>query len=115
MGADRWSHERRTELGRISTGQVDRGSPFAGRGGRASRRQSFDGVPAPRGGRVRGRRPSLRPLPPGYEPTAAGQEMIALAATMAESVLEFERRVAGRDVKPTGDLTVTTPEAIGQH
>jgi len=51
----------------------------------------------------------------GYEPTVAGQEMIALAGTMAESVLEFERRVAGRDVKPTGDLTVTTPQAIGQH
>jgi DNA-binding transcriptional LysR family regulator len=51
----------------------------------------------------------------GYEPTAAGDEMIALAATMAESVLEFERRVAGRDVKPTGELSVTTPEAVGQH
>ena len=51
----------------------------------------------------------------GYEPTAAGEEMIALATTMAESVLEFERRVAGRDVKPTGELTVTVPEAIGQH
>ncbi|MBV8798090.1 MAG: LysR family transcriptional regulator [Hyphomicrobiales bacterium] len=51
----------------------------------------------------------------GYEPTAAGEEMIALASTMAESVLEFERRVAGRDIKPTGELSVTTPEAIGQH
>jgi DNA-binding transcriptional LysR family regulator len=51
----------------------------------------------------------------GYEPTAAGEEMIALASTMAESVLEFERRVAGRDIKPTGELSVTTTEAIGQH
>jgi DNA-binding transcriptional LysR family regulator len=51
----------------------------------------------------------------GYEPTSAGEEMIALAVTMAESVLEFERRVAGRDVKPTGELSVTTPESIGQH
>ncbi|HEY1783471.1 MAG TPA: LysR family transcriptional regulator [Roseiarcus sp.] len=51
----------------------------------------------------------------GYEPTSAGDEMIALAATMAESVLEFERRVAGRDVKPTGELSVTAPDAIGQH
>jgi DNA-binding transcriptional LysR family regulator len=51
----------------------------------------------------------------GYEPTVAGEEMIALASTMAESVLEFERRVAGRDIKPTGELSVTTPEAIGQH
>ena len=51
----------------------------------------------------------------GYEPTAAGEEMIALATTMGESVLEFERRVAGRDVKPTGELTVTVPEALGLH
>jgi DNA-binding transcriptional LysR family regulator len=51
----------------------------------------------------------------GYEPTAAGEEMIALATTMAESVLEFERRVAGRDIKPSGELSVTAPSAIGQH
>ncbi len=47
----------------------------------------------------------------GYEPTGAGEEMIALATTMAESVQEFERRVAGRDVKLTGELTVTVPGA----
>jgi DNA-binding transcriptional LysR family regulator len=41
--------------------------------------------------------------------------MIALASTMAESVLEFERRVAGRDIKPTGELTVTVPGAVGLH
>ena len=51
----------------------------------------------------------------GYEPTAAGEEMIALASTMAESVLEFERRVAGRDVKPSGELTVTVPGVLGIH
>ncbi len=51
----------------------------------------------------------------GYEPTAAGEEMIALATTMADSITEFERRVAGRDIKPTGELSVTTPEALGQH
>ena len=51
----------------------------------------------------------------GYEPTAAGQEMIALASTMAELVLEFERRVAGRDIKPAGELTVTVPGAVGLH
>jgi DNA-binding transcriptional LysR family regulator len=51
----------------------------------------------------------------GYEPTAAGEDMIALAATMAESIIEFERRVAGRDVKPTGDLSVTVPGVLGLH
>jgi DNA-binding transcriptional LysR family regulator len=49
----------------------------------------------------------------GYEPTAAGEDMIALATTMAESIIEFERRVAGRDVKPTGELSVTVPMAVG--
>ena len=51
----------------------------------------------------------------GYQPTTAGYEMIALATTMATSIVEFERRVAGRDAKPTGQLRVTTVEALGQH
>ena len=51
----------------------------------------------------------------GYLPTAAGDEMIGLATTMADSIVEFERRVAGRDAKPAGELRVTTVEAIGQH
>lgn len=51
----------------------------------------------------------------GYEPTSAGKEMISLATKMADSIVEFERRVAGRDAKPTGQLRVTTVEAIGQH
>jgi DNA-binding transcriptional LysR family regulator len=51
----------------------------------------------------------------GYEPTPAGEEMIALATSMADSIVEFERRVAGRDVKPVGELCVTTSEAIGQR
>jgi DNA-binding transcriptional LysR family regulator len=51
----------------------------------------------------------------GYDPTAAGDEMIALANLMAESIMEFERRVAGRDARPTGRLKVTTVEAIGQR
>jgi DNA-binding transcriptional LysR family regulator len=51
----------------------------------------------------------------GYEPTVAGEDMIALAATMAESIVEFERRVAGRDVKPTGELCVTVPVGLGLH
>jgi DNA-binding transcriptional LysR family regulator len=34
----------------------------------------------------------------GYQPTAAGEEMVALATGMSESVVEFERRVAGLDI-----------------
>ncbi len=51
----------------------------------------------------------------GYQTTAAGAEMVALASSMAESIVEFERRVAGRDAKPAGLLRVTTVELIGQH
>ncbi len=51
----------------------------------------------------------------GYAPTVEGEEMIALANQIAESVADFERRVAGRDPKPTGPLRVTTVEAIGQR
>src|SRR5260370_29187365 len=44
----------------------------------------------------------------GYAPTAAGEEMIALAHRMGEDIIDFERKVAGRDVKPSGELRVTT-------
>ena len=48
----------------------------------------------------------------GYQPTAAGEEMIELAKHMAESITDFERRVAGRDVKPSGDLRVTLVDTL---
>ena len=51
----------------------------------------------------------------GYQATAAGEEMVDLAGRMGESILEFERRVAGRDVKPTGDLKVTTVDSFAVH
>ena len=48
----------------------------------------------------------------GYQPTAAGEEMIELATRMSESITDFERRVAGRDVKPSGDLRVTMVDTV---
>ncbi len=48
----------------------------------------------------------------GYHPTVAGDEMIGLATAMADSINEFERRVAGRDVKPSGELRVTMVDAL---
>jgi DNA-binding transcriptional LysR family regulator len=38
--------------------------------------------------------------------------MIGLASAMADSIIEFERRVAGRDAKPSGELRVTTVDSI---
>ncbi|WP_448951360.1 LysR family transcriptional regulator [Labrys neptuniae] len=51
----------------------------------------------------------------GYALTAAGEEMVALAGRMADDISGFERRVAGRDVKPSGELRVTTNDSIMAH
>ncbi|MCZ8259274.1 MAG: LysR family transcriptional regulator [Beijerinckiaceae bacterium] len=51
----------------------------------------------------------------GYLLTSAGEEMVALASRMAESILEFERRIAGQDVRPSGELRVTTTDTIFSH
>jgi DNA-binding transcriptional LysR family regulator len=51
----------------------------------------------------------------GYQATAAGEEMIHLATRMGESILDFERRVAGRDVKPTGELHVSTVDSVAVY
>jgi DNA-binding transcriptional LysR family regulator len=51
----------------------------------------------------------------GYAPTSAGNEMIDLAARMASEIVDFERRVAGRDVKPAGDLRITTNDTFLMH
>ena len=48
----------------------------------------------------------------GYQPTAAGEEMIEVATRMSDAIMEFERRVAGRDVKPTGLLRLTAVEGM---
>ncbi len=51
----------------------------------------------------------------GYLLTSAGEEMVALASRMAESIVEFERRIAGQDVRPSGELRVTTTDTIFSH
>ena len=51
----------------------------------------------------------------GYVATAAGAEMIDLAARMGQEIVEFERRVAGRDVKPAGELRITTNDTFLMH
>jgi DNA-binding transcriptional LysR family regulator len=51
----------------------------------------------------------------GYMLTSAGEEMVALAVRMAESIVEFERRIAGQDVRPSGELRVTTTDTFFSH
>jgi DNA-binding transcriptional LysR family regulator len=48
----------------------------------------------------------------GYALTAAGEDMLELADHMAERIVAFERKVAGRDVKPSGELRVTTADTL---
>jgi len=48
----------------------------------------------------------------GYAPTAAGEEMVALANRMSDGVVEFERRLAGQDERPRGELRVTTTDSM---
>ncbi|MDB5568951.1 MAG: lysR [Hyphomicrobiales bacterium] len=48
----------------------------------------------------------------GYAATAAGEEMIRLAARMEVEIVDFERTIAGRDVKPAGELRITTNDAF---
>jgi DNA-binding transcriptional LysR family regulator len=51
----------------------------------------------------------------GYALTAAGEEMVALASRMDQDIVSFERRIAGRDVKPSGELRLTTNDTMMAH
>lgn len=51
----------------------------------------------------------------GYLLTSAGEEMVALATRMQDSITDFERRIAGQDVRPSGELRVTTTDTMFSH
>ena len=51
----------------------------------------------------------------GYNTTAAGEDMVALAQRMGEEIDAFERKAAGRDDKPAGELRVTTSDTMLVH
>lgn len=48
----------------------------------------------------------------GYRPTAAGEEIVAVARQMADLTTETERRVAGRDLRPSGIVRVATTDTL---
>ncbi len=48
----------------------------------------------------------------GYSSTLAGEEAAAAARRIESEVLEVERRVAGRDLRPSGTVRVTTTDAL---
>lgn len=51
----------------------------------------------------------------GYELTPCGEEMVKLAARMAEEIVAFERTVAGHDLRPSGELRITTNDTLLLH
>ncbi len=51
----------------------------------------------------------------GYVATTAGVEMAALAGRVEEDVASFSRRLAGRDVAPSGELRITTTDTLYLH
>ncbi len=51
----------------------------------------------------------------GYQLTAAGEEMQALASRMDEDVASFARKLAGQALSPAGELRVTTNDTLLVH
>lgn len=48
----------------------------------------------------------------GYTPTPAGEEVASVASRIAEDVFQVERRLAGRDLRPSGIVRVTTTDTL---
>ena len=48
----------------------------------------------------------------GYAPTLAGEELAAAARQIEAQVHEVERRVVGRDLRPSGTVRVTTLDSL---
>jgi DNA-binding transcriptional LysR family regulator len=51
----------------------------------------------------------------GYVATIAGAEMAELAGRMDADVTSFARRLAGRDVAPSGEIRITTTDTLHLH
>jgi DNA-binding transcriptional LysR family regulator len=49
----------------------------------------------------------------GYRPTAAGEDMAALANLMGDTIAEFERRITRSEVQVSGRVRLTTVASIG--
>ncbi|HEV7310284.1 LysR family transcriptional regulator [Ensifer sp.] len=51
-------------------------------------------------------------LPSGYTLTTGGEELLAVARQMAETVTELERRLTGQDLRLEGSLRITTTDTL---
>jgi DNA-binding transcriptional LysR family regulator len=50
-----------------------------------------------------------------YALTPCGEEMVRLAERMDEDIVAFERQVTGHDLRPSGELRVTTNDTVLVH
>src|SRR6185312_12301200 len=50
-----------------------------------------------------------------YALTPCGEEMVRLAERMGEDIIAFERQVTGHDLRPSGELRVTTNDTLLVH
>ncbi len=51
----------------------------------------------------------------GYVPTATGEEIVRMAERMGEEIVAMERRITGQDLRPSGELRVTTNDTLLVH
>jgi DNA-binding transcriptional LysR family regulator len=51
----------------------------------------------------------------GYALTTCGEQMVELAERMDEDIVTFERKVTGQDLRPSGELRVTTSDVVLLH
>jgi DNA-binding transcriptional LysR family regulator len=51
-------------------------------------------------------------LPTGYVLTAGGEELIAATRNVNDTIIELERKLAGRDLRLSGALRVTTTDSL---
>jgi DNA-binding transcriptional LysR family regulator len=51
----------------------------------------------------------------GYALTPCGEEMVRLAERLGDDITTFERKVTGQDLRPTGELRVTTNDMVLLH
>ncbi len=51
----------------------------------------------------------------GYALTPCGEEMVRLAERLGEDITSFERKVTGQDLRPSGELRITTNDMVLLH
>jgi DNA-binding transcriptional LysR family regulator len=51
----------------------------------------------------------------GYALTPSGEEMVELAERVGDDITAFERRITGRDLRPSGELRITTSDTVLLH